>query len=213
MPSPCDLRPRRPNPVRSGRSCLAHASLTNRFRHGARFSGAIRDAATRLSAAHPASGFATDDVADLTNFPPGIPGLPKVNTWSTDSTALGGSQTRLYLERTRSIPGISGRGCTQQYSARRPFNPMVVGSSPTRPTSESPAPAGLSHAEWATVNPSPSRSAAVCGGAGRVPDGAGDGAGHVATCADRYSPHGQVRAARRPMPPGAATRFSPPLCR
>ena len=58
---------------------------------------------------------------------------PRVNTWSTDPTALGGSHTGRHLRGTRPIPGISGQGCTQRYSARRPFNPMVVGSSPTRP--------------------------------------------------------------------------------
>jgi hypothetical protein len=58
---------------------------------------------------------------------------PRVNTGSTDPTALGGSDTGGELRGTRPIPGISGQGRTQRYSARRPCNPMVVGSSHTRP--------------------------------------------------------------------------------
>ena len=66
--------------------------------------------------------------------------VPKVvNSWSTDPTALGCNQTAVHLLGTRSITGISGQGCTQRYSARRPFSPMVVGSSPTRPITASSA--------------------------------------------------------------------------
>jgi hypothetical protein len=59
----------------------------------------------------------------------------RVNVWSTDPTALIGSRTGVHPYGTRSIAGISGLGCTQRYSARRPLNPMVVGSSATRPIS------------------------------------------------------------------------------
>jgi hypothetical protein len=62
-----------------------------------------------------------------------------VNSWSTDSTALGGSRTRLHRRGTPCITGISGQGCTQRHSARRPHNPWVAGSSPAAPIESSPA--------------------------------------------------------------------------
>jgi hypothetical protein len=59
-----------------------------------------------------------------------------VNRWSTDPSAVGGSQTTVNVPETASYVRFPRRACTQRHSARRPHNPWVAGSSPVAPRSQ-----------------------------------------------------------------------------